>query len=85
MNTVQKLRRQLDAVQEMLEACEAGEVGLLKDERCCAADMEVLLDTLVDIAELVENAAGGKRLSRLSESEIRSLAGCWMEGDDSDA
>lgn len=85
MNTVQRMRRQLEAVQEMLEACEGGEVGLLKDERVCAADLEVLLDTLVDIAELVEDAAGGKRLSRFTESDIRSLAGLWMEGDDSDA
>jgi hypothetical protein len=81
MNQVQQMAKQVAAVRDYLELLEEGEGGLV-ESHTQQAHLMMLLDEITSLAILVEDAAGGRRASRLDDRDIQAVADRWLSVDE---
>jgi hypothetical protein len=72
------MRKQIEAVAEMFEMLEAGEGGLV-DVRTRVVDLTDLLDQVVCLGQIVQEAVGRESLNEVSDRDLERLAVQWMK------
>jgi hypothetical protein len=78
MNNVKRMAIEVSKVAELIEELQAGEGGLV-DVTVRQCDLMHLLDEIVNLGILVQEAAGRTDMTDVTERDTQTLADTWME------